>query len=105
MTEYVRIRGKNQDSKCRKICGVLVLLAVVIVIAVSVTLMVILSNHHFSTEKKEKFIVTTNVGSFEGFKEVFDNNKESYKFKGIPFAEPPVAVSYTHLTLPTIYSV
>ena len=90
MTEYVRIRGKNQDSKCRKICGVLVLLAVVIVIAVSVTLMVILSNHHFSTEKKEKFIVTTNVGSFEGFKEVFDNNKESYKFKGIPFAEPPV---------------
>ena len=98
MTEYVRIKGENQGNHCRKICGFISFFAVIIVIAIGVTLIVILNNHHCSnqniescsTENLEKVIVKTDVGLFKGSKEIFNNNKISYKFKGIPFAEPPV---------------
>jgi len=41
-------------------------------------------HHHIDT-----IIVETKAGAFKGYKETF-NGKTSYKFKGIPYAEPPV---------------
>ena len=66
---------------------VMILLLLSIAVILGITLIV---SPHGSNDKEGKYIVKTNVGSFRGFKEILENDKVSYKFKGIPFAEPPV---------------
>ena len=53
---------------------------------------------------KDKVIVVTNVASYCGFTSQYEDLQEiweKYQSKGLVV----IAVSYTHLTLPTIYSV
>ena len=88
MSGYTSIEEQQPKKRCCwNILGAIFLLSIIII---GITLAVIFTKLHYMSNGSEKnVIVRTNVGSFKGFKEIF-NNKVSYKFKGVPFAEPPV---------------